>query len=516
VDSYSASPGGGKQNSLIFRGLNNSPFMKKHFLCLLAVVMVLAYGCKKEESFEIGNSPSDGSLQSDVTGDCLPKTVNGTYVATTPLVPATNTITIQVNVTQTGSYLITTDTVNGYFFRGTGTFTTLGNNNVTLRSSGTPFADGTDNFVVSFNGTICDIAVDVLPAGAGGPSTFTLVNGGTPPNCASAAVSGTYVTSTALNTSNYVDVTVNVTQIGTYTLSATGGGMTFAKSGAFLTLGNQTVRLAGTGTPTGPAGNVTVTFAAPFASCNFAVPVAGPAVYTVDCAGADVNGTYEENVPLDGTNTIVLDVLTVTSPGAYSITATINGMTFSGSGTLTTAPTTITLTGSGTPSMDAAPTSTLALPAPLSCNIPITVVAGATIDWKFNVGATTYQGSSTQAQYQSVVGITIVLYHGENPGGETIMLGMTDVAGGMNAGETYRTTSTSSNSAAFLYNFPAGDIWTAEPPQPPNPAVGDMTFTVDSHNTTTKTIVGRFSGTAKNQAGGNVAITNGTFTIVYP
>src|SRR5689334_12745304 len=167
--------------------------MKKHVFYWLAMVIVLAQGCKKEESFEVGNTPSEGSLQSDVSGDCLPKTVNGVYVATTPLVPATNTITIQVNVTRTGTYLITTDTINGYYFRATGTFTTLGNNNVTLRSNGTPFTDGIDNFVVSYNGTICDIAVTVLPAGSGGPAVFTLVSGGTPVNCASAVVSGTYV-----------------------------------------------------------------------------------------------------------------------------------------------------------------------------------------------------------------------------------------------------------------------------------------------------------------------------------
>ncbi|HEV7781685.1 MAG TPA: hypothetical protein VGO58_10500 [Chitinophagaceae bacterium] len=494
--------------------------MKKHVLYVLAMVVVLAYGCKKEESFEVGNTPSQGSLQSDVTGDCLPKTVNGTYVATTPLVPATNTITIQVNVTRTGTYLITTDTVNGYFFRATGTFTTLGNNNVTLRSNGTPFAEGTDNFVVSYNGTICDIAVDVLPAGAGGPATFTLVSGGGPPaNCASAAVSGVYVTSTALNASNYVDIQVNVTQIGTYSITATGGGMTFSKlSAAFLTPGVQTVRLAGSGTAPATGGPVTVTFAAPLASCSFTVTVTGQAVYTIDCAGADVNGTYTENVPLDGTNTIVLDVLTVTTPGAYSITASINGMTFSGSGTLTTAPATITLTGTGTPSATAAPTSTLALPAPLSCSIPITVVAGASIDWSFKVGATTYQGSQAPPTSLGVIFPPFTLFHtfGDNPAGETIQITLTDATGGINVGETYKTINTATNSAAFSYNFPGGDIWEASPPLPPDPAVGNMTFTITAHNTTTKTISGTFSGIAKNLANADVNITEGTFTIVYP
>src|SRR6185436_16318778 len=100
--------------------------------------------------------------QSDVTGDCLPKTVNGTYVATTALVPATNTISVQVNVLKTGTYEIGTDTVNGYYFRAASTFTTLGATTVTLRGNGTPFAPGVNNFVVSFDSTFCDIQVTVL------------------------------------------------------------------------------------------------------------------------------------------------------------------------------------------------------------------------------------------------------------------------------------------------------------------------------------------------------------------
>ncbi|MEP6700972.1 MAG: hypothetical protein ABJA85_06640, partial [Bacteroidota bacterium] len=108
--------------------------MKKHIFYFLAIAVVLSIGCQKELSIEASNSPARGSLQDDVSGDCLPKTVNGAYIAGTALVPANNTIAVQINVTTTGSYLVYTDTVNGYFFRATGTFTTLGANTVTLRS----------------------------------------------------------------------------------------------------------------------------------------------------------------------------------------------------------------------------------------------------------------------------------------------------------------------------------------------------------------------------------------------
>src|SRR5258706_1788764 len=183
--------------------------MKKHLIYWLAAFLIVIVGCQKELSFEGSNTPAKGSLQADVTGDCLPKTVNGTYVAAVALVPATNTISLQVNVTKTGTYIVSTDTVNGFYFRATGTFTTLGATNVTLRGNGTPFAAGVNNFVVSFDSTVCDLQVTVTTAAA-----FTLVSGGTPANCASAVVTGTYLKDVDLvPANNYVDITVNVTSI---------------------------------------------------------------------------------------------------------------------------------------------------------------------------------------------------------------------------------------------------------------------------------------------------------------
>ncbi len=277
--------------------------MKRNFIYLFAVLTIAFAGCQKELSQEQGNVPAEGSLQSDVSGDCLPKTVNGAYIAGTPLTTA-NTIQVAVNVVKTGRYEILTDTVNGYYFRAAGLFTAVGSNLVTLISNGTPFAAGTNNFVVSFDSTFCDIQIDVLPVGSG-PATFTLVSGGTPSNCASAVVSGTYANGVdATSASNYVDITVNVATTGTYTaITATGGGMTFTKtSGTFTSTGNQTVRLLASGTPT-VAGANTITFAAPFASCNFTVTVAAPGSYTINCGSVTVNGTYTAGVALGATNT---------------------------------------------------------------------------------------------------------------------------------------------------------------------------------------------------------------------
>jgi hypothetical protein len=487
--------------------------MKKHFIYIVALVAIVFAGCQKELSDEQGNVLAQGSLQA-VTGDCLPKIINGAYIASTALAGA-NTIQVTVNVTQTGRYEILTDTVNGYFFRGSGIFTVAGANLVTLRGTGTPFAAGTNNFTVAFDSTFCNIAVDVLPAGSG-PASFTLVSGGTPSNCASAVVNGTYVNGAALNASNYVDITVNVTSIGTYTaITATGGGMIFTKvGGIFSTTGNQTIRLIGTGTPNSAGAN-TVTFGAPFASCNFTVTVDAPAAYSITCGGATPNGTYTAGTALTAANTITLPI-NVTAAGSYSITASVNGMIFSNSGTLTTATTSITLNGSGTP------TTAIGSPFSLtvgSCTIPITVLPA--ILWKFsvtNAPATNYQGITTLVALgpaPAPLPGSLFTYTGTSIAPTDILtIGLNDASGTITNGEIYSTSALVGNVAGFRYDLtPAGtgDVYKADPSQ----GGVNMTFTVATHDITTRTITGTFNGTAKNNALQTISITNGEFKGTY-
>jgi hypothetical protein len=705
--------------------------MKKYIIGCLALCLIMTMGCQKEESFEVGNKPSDGSLLSEVSGDCLPKTVNGTYVAAEPLVPATNTITVSVNVKETGVYTVYTDTVNGYFFRATGVFVTLGTNTVTLRSNGTPFSAGVNNFVVNYDGTSCDIAVTVLPVGTK-PAVYTLET--TAGNCSGAVVGGSYATTNPLNFTNTVKISVNVTAIGTYNISTTTtNGMTFSGIGSFTTTGVQLVTLAGTGTPVTngnttipltvgtttcnfvvPVGNpaigtlgttaaactpatingtytvgtalvsttntvqvqVNVTTAGVFnistntvdgmtfaasgsfstptttlvtlngtgtptssgpqvftvtfgtSTCTFSVPVSGPAgvaVFAANCAGATVNGTYKAGTPLTAANTIVLPV-TVTTAGTYNITTTtVNGMTFTGSGSLTLASTSITLTGSGTPATAitsnipapgtaacnvpitvtaaggpiavfsancagatvngtykagtpltaantivlpvtvttagtynittttvngmtftgsgsltlvstsitltgsgtpaTATTSNIPAPGTAACNIPITVTAAATIDWSFKIGSTTYQGQSSLPDITydvtSFPPFSLLDYFGNNVTGDEVSFGLIDLAGGVSATEQYATTSTGTVNAGYFYFIDAGNTLDltaqpADPGPPPTPAIGNMVFVVTSHNTSTKTIVGTFSGTAHDAVSNTTkTITQGTFTAKY-
>lgn len=351
--------------------------MKKHVFSWLALLLLVFIGCQKELSFENDNVPAEGSLQADATGDCLPKTVNGTYVATTALVPTANSIDIQVNVTRTGNYIITTDTVNGYFFRGTGVFTTLGNNNVTLRGNGTPFTAGVDNFIVSFDSTVCDIAVTVLPAGTGA-AVYTLA--GAPAACTGATVNGLYSVGTALGATNTAIISVNVTTVGTYNITTTFQGMTFAASGAFTTTGTQNVTLAGSGTPTtGGANTVPVTVGT--STCSFVVNVGSAAVATLGggpgaCTPVTVAGTYTVGTAMNNSNTVQVQ-LNVTTAGTYSIsTNTVAGISFASSGTVAVGTQTITLGATGTPTANGTQTFTVTL-GTSTCTFPVTITGGA-------------------------------------------------------------------------------------------------------------------------------------------
>jgi hypothetical protein len=350
--------------------------MKKLLIYWLAAVSIMSIGCQKELSFEGSNTPAKGSLQSDVTGDCLPKTVNGTYIAAAALVPATNTITVSVIVGKTGTFVVSTDTVNGYFFRATGMFTTLGANNVTLRGYGTPFAQGVNNFVVSFDTTVCDIQITVLPVGSG-PAVFTLI--GAPGSCGSPVIGGTYAQSVPLTAANTVTLNVNVTTAGTYTVNTTAtNGMTFSGTGA-LASGAQTITLTGTGTPT-TSGTTTVPVTAGGTTCSFAIPVVAPVIGTLGggpgaCTPATVNGNYYKNFALTAANTVQVQI-TTSVIGPYIVTTnSVTGFSFSGSGTSNGATQTITLNGTGTPTATGPQNFTVTF-GTSTCTFTVNVTAG--------------------------------------------------------------------------------------------------------------------------------------------
>jgi hypothetical protein len=139
--------------------------MRSRFLYLMGLCLVLFSACQKETSFEVGN-PARGSLQS-AAGDCLPKNIGGTFIASQATADS-NYMEVTLSITQSGTYTVYTDTLNGYFFRGTGTVTATGTQLVKLKAFGTPGGAGTNNFTVIFDTTACFVPVTVLAAGSGG------------------------------------------------------------------------------------------------------------------------------------------------------------------------------------------------------------------------------------------------------------------------------------------------------------------------------------------------------------
>ncbi len=95
-------------------------------------------------------------------GNCISPGINGTYAAGTVL-NGTNTIVLGVNVTVLGSYNVTTNPSNGVVFSGSGNFTMLGPNSITLTSTNTPAAAGPFTYTPTNNGCSFDITYTAGP-----------------------------------------------------------------------------------------------------------------------------------------------------------------------------------------------------------------------------------------------------------------------------------------------------------------------------------------------------------------
>lgn len=337
--------------------------------CLIVLTLATTFlTCQKPFTID-SNDVSAGSLKNDVNGDCLGSYINGTFTAG-KLLGDTNSIEVQVDVTTVGSYAVSTNIVNGYYFSGEGQFSATGINMVKLTAKGTPGAAGSDHFTVSYNNTACEIVIEVLhPASTS--AQFTL--GGSGSNCTGATVQGSYTAGVALTNSNTAAISVHVTTPGSYTITTnTVDGVTFSSTGAFTSTGDQQVTLTGHGTPV-MGGNVSLTVDAGGGTCNFAFEVlpsaAGTATFSLvgsggNCSNSALQGDYVVNTALGAENLLILTV-NVTVTGTWSVTTEpVNGITFTGTGTFSSSGTqTITLHGEGTPT------------APGTVNIP--VIAGS-------------------------------------------------------------------------------------------------------------------------------------------
>jgi hypothetical protein len=322
------------------------------FLRLLLFVLtagILFTSCQKELSAETGSAI--GTIAKDASGNCTPATPSGAYKKDTAL-NATNFVDIQLDITNVGIYIVTTDTVNGYYFRATGVTPLPGVNIIRLVGFGKPIVAGTNLFKVKFNTDVCEFAVNVTGTTGGGGTNAVFTLGTTASACTGFTLgTGTYTPGTGLSATNTVTLNVNVTTPGAYTLNATttaATGVTFAATGTFPagTSGAATIILTAQPAPGNTGTSPTNTVAIPSASydvtaggttCSFTVPFNAPpppATYTVTCGGITSAGTYTATVPLTNNETVTIQV-SATGAGLYNITTDVqNGVKFVGSGSL--------------------------------------------------------------------------------------------------------------------------------------------------------------------------------------
>ncbi|MEO7800665.1 MAG: hypothetical protein ABIR81_01625 [Ginsengibacter sp.] len=303
--------------------------MRKFLLLLL--LSTIYFSCQKVLQWDIESS---GTLLKDANNNCLPFAIEGSYVANSVL-GNDNTITVDVDVTGIGTYQIFTDTLNGYSFSASGTFDNIGIHHVKLTGKGKPASTGTDQIIIHYNSSTCSVGVYVT-TNAILPATYTL--GGAPGNCMNSNILGVYVRTLLLDTSNKVEISVNVVTTGRYEIkTALINGYSFSASGTFALAGEQTVILAGTGRPE-DAGLNNFTVSTGTSDCNFQINVrSDEAEFTLNSSGGKcldyiVSGTFVKDVFLDSLSRVVISV-DVTTPGRYNIsTAIVNGYSFTAIG----------------------------------------------------------------------------------------------------------------------------------------------------------------------------------------
>jgi hypothetical protein len=232
-------------------------------------------------AFTITATPAGGTSVYTLTGApgaCTAPVVAGTYLVGLPLGTG-NTITLTADVTTAGTYILSTNTVNGITFSGNGTFAVGTGQTIILTGSGTPVAANTSSFTVGTNGCSFPVTTTTPP-----PAVYTFT--GAPGACNPISVDGSYFTANPLSSANTATIEVNVTTAGTYTITTnTVNGMTFSKTGVFAGTGPQSLILAGSGTPAAVGTN---TFTVGTGGCTFPVIVTAP---TSPCTGL-VDGTF--------------------------------------------------------------------------------------------------------------------------------------------------------------------------------------------------------------------------------
>ena len=206
-----------------------------------------------------------------------------------------------------------------------------------------------------------------------GKAHFTII-------CDSVKVMGTYGDGVPLTVANYIRVTLDITRIGSYSISATSdpdNGYFFEASGTFFTTGRITIVLQGVGQPinhtqgtdlVSPSDDTpdkfTLVSNGGGPDCNFLVNVRSTAArprFTMNCSATVVEGMYFEDQalsnipnPYNGEShrlAVTLINIPPTSYGAVAMleTNTVDGISFKGEAVLSASTQVVYLAGTGVP-----------------------------------------------------------------------------------------------------------------------------------------------------------------------
>ncbi len=147
---------------------------------LLVILCLLVYSCIKETSLEgrlpdipppIDTSGTDTTGPVDIdtmatftlvstNNNCSNATVSGSFVMGQYLTEF-NKVTLDVDVTYPGQWIVFTETVNGISFADAGIFTETGKQTITLLGAGTPGEFGTVVIPVTVGNTTCSFPVTI-------------------------------------------------------------------------------------------------------------------------------------------------------------------------------------------------------------------------------------------------------------------------------------------------------------------------------------------------------------------
>lgn len=369
----------------------------------------------------------------DYSINCATIQVQGDYYAGKELI-SSNKMTIEVNVQTIGYWNLSTNTVNGYSFSGSGNFITPGVHTIELLGTGKPSTSGTNLFNLSSNSDTpasCSSITVIVQA-----IHYTV-------DCSNPMIAGIYKQDEPLTASHTVTLQVNVEATGDTSIQTNTVGGVYFSSGplSFDELGPREVVLSAVGTPTVPGINRYTLNAATglVGTCSFEIDVVRqPVVYNLVCNSIIVSGKYAPNIPMNAENTMVLNA-NVEYIGAYTITTNaVNGVTFTGSGTFTsTGLQEVVLKATGTPvsgGIHRYTISTNSSSGATTCNVNIEFVYR-----RMNIlglGGGTYQpGTASNTQTTRAV-LQTTSNFGTN--GKVKVDGLTIVNGGYNQGTVLR------------------------------------------------------------------------------